>query len=337
MATSKDVARLAGVSQSTVSYVMSGTRTISDATRIRVETAMEQLSYQPNASARALVSRRTSVLGLVLNLGDDTAIASTLPFVRTVTSRAREHDYDVVLVTGDEGPSGLKRLAGHGIVDGMILMDVTSRDPRVDLVKSLDVPIVLIGTPDQPRGLHCIDIDGEAAGRLAVQELVDSGCTKVVLVGERATPVLKDLSNHVRRFESGALQVAAERDLDLEVANYSCRRPSDLDLIRVKVREWQSERVGVVARVTGAIDVVLQALLAEDISPGWEVPLVGLCTDRYATEMRVKVSNVSPEPSELSRLATQVLFSLLDGQTEVSEAQLVPPRFTRRSTTEHIR
>ena len=64
--TSKDVARLAGVSQSTVSYVMNGNRPISDATRKRVLDAIEALTYQPNAGARALASQRTRVVGLMV-------------------------------------------------------------------------------------------------------------------------------------------------------------------------------------------------------------------------------------------------------------------------------
>ena len=66
MVTSRDVARLAGVPQSTVSYVMSGRRSISPETRRRVEEAIETLGFQPNAGARALASQRSQVIGLVV-------------------------------------------------------------------------------------------------------------------------------------------------------------------------------------------------------------------------------------------------------------------------------
>ena len=66
MPTSKDVAEAAGVAQSTVSYVLSGKRPISEKTRKKVEAAIEQLTYQPNAGARALASRKTRVIGLVI-------------------------------------------------------------------------------------------------------------------------------------------------------------------------------------------------------------------------------------------------------------------------------
>ena len=68
MATIADVAKAAGVSSSTVSYVLSGKRPISQATRHRVEKAIRDLGFSPHAGARALASSRTNVLGLVVPL-----------------------------------------------------------------------------------------------------------------------------------------------------------------------------------------------------------------------------------------------------------------------------
>ncbi|GAA2277916.1 hypothetical protein GCM10010145_58660 [Streptomyces ruber] len=107
MVTSKDVALRAGVAQSTVSCVMSGSRAISPATRAKVERAMRELGYHPNAGARALKLRRTSVLGLVVRFSAQTELAGVLPFIETVTATARGHDYDVVLVPADEGHAGI--------------------------------------------------------------------------------------------------------------------------------------------------------------------------------------------------------------------------------------
>ena len=68
MATINDVARAAGVSPSTVSYVLSGRRPISAQTRERVQAAIAELGFHPHAGARALASRRTNVLALVVPL-----------------------------------------------------------------------------------------------------------------------------------------------------------------------------------------------------------------------------------------------------------------------------
>ena len=113
MPTSKDVAQAAGVAQSTVSYVLSGKRPISEKTRKKVEDAIEHLTYQPNAGARALASRRTRVIGLVIPFIPELHMASIMEFVSVIANTARRYDHDILLVTEDEGAAGLRRVVGH--------------------------------------------------------------------------------------------------------------------------------------------------------------------------------------------------------------------------------
>ena len=77
MPTISDVARAAGVSMSTVSYVLSGRRPISAETQARVKAAIAELGYHPHAGARALASSRTSVLALVVPLRVESACRSS--------------------------------------------------------------------------------------------------------------------------------------------------------------------------------------------------------------------------------------------------------------------
>src|SRR5699024_10073822 len=129
MTTIDDVARRAGVSASTVSYALSGKRTISAATRSRVEKAIAELGYTPHAGARALASARTNVLALMAPLRPDVDVSVIMQFVTGVVTKARSHDYDVLLLT-QEDAAGLSRVAS-GMVDGLILMDVEAKDQRI--------------------------------------------------------------------------------------------------------------------------------------------------------------------------------------------------------------
>src|SRR3954469_7920768 len=181
--TSKDVARIAGVSQSTVSYVMTGKRPISKSTRQRVLAAMEELTYEPNAGARALAGRRTQVVGLVLPFQAPAVTAGLLPFIETIAAYARANDHEVLLVTADEGSAGLQRLAGRALCDAIIMMDIREQDERVPVAASLPIPVVLVGVPDDPAGLYCVDLDFEAAARMAIDELADTEHHEVVVVG----------------------------------------------------------------------------------------------------------------------------------------------------------
>src|SRR6476619_1927171 len=184
---------------------MSGNRPISEATRRRVLEAIEALTYQPNAGARALASQRTHVIGLMVvpvhGPGlDGVPDAGALPFIETIASVARERDHDLLLVTADEGSEGLRRLAGRSLCDAIVLMDIEARDERVPVAAALPMPVVLIGVPDEPAGLYRVDLDFAAAAQLIVDELATAGHDSLAVIGYPAETLDRDL-NYVRRFE----------------------------------------------------------------------------------------------------------------------------------------
>ena len=89
MVTLADVARHAGVSASTVSYALSGKRSISDETRRRVERAVTDLGYHPNAGARALAGSRSHIIALVVPLRTDVYVPIMMEIAIAVTVAAR--------------------------------------------------------------------------------------------------------------------------------------------------------------------------------------------------------------------------------------------------------
>ncbi len=334
MATASDVAKRAGVSQSTVSYVMSGTRTISPETRARVEAAMKELSYHPNAGARALAGRRTNVIGLMARLPSNENVAALLPFIDTISGYCRERDYDLVLVTEDEGPAGLERLAGRAIADAIVLMDIRRDDDRLETARQLAVPVVLIGVPEDAHGLDCVDFDVRRAGQLAVEELTTTGHERVILVGE--PPSVRDENfGFVTQFTDGAREAAA--GVRFETYAPDAEGWPGLTGFESLAQGFAGEKAGIVARTPQAIDMVMQILEGVGLAPGRDVSVVGMCTDATAESFRRPVTNVSPEPRDVSRLAMQTLFARLSegdaGAGAGAGVQLVAPRLTRRATT----
>src|SRR5499427_357869 len=117
MVTIIDVARHAGVAPSTVSYVLSGKRAISATTRQRVLASISTLGYHPHAGARSLASNRANVIALVLPLRAGMHLPVLMQFASSVVTTARQHNHDVLLVTADEGPAGLRRIAASAMVE----------------------------------------------------------------------------------------------------------------------------------------------------------------------------------------------------------------------------
>ena len=203
-----DVAKAAAVSTSTVSYVLSGKRPISKETADRVHRAIRDLDYRPNAGARALAGGRTNVIGLVVPLRADDSVPVLMEFATAVVTRSRQFDYDVLLLTHEEGVAGLHRVAASSLADAFIVMDVQADDPRVPILRALHVPAVLLGLPGRSVGLSCVDLDFAASSALLVDHLVELGHRSIALVGSPAT-VYERRTGYAQRTLSGFTSAAA--------------------------------------------------------------------------------------------------------------------------------
>lgn len=183
MATISDVARAAGVSVSTVSYAISGSRPISQGTRRRVFAAMEELGYQPHAMARGLASKRSRIVGLHFPMQDRGLGFTELEFVVSAADTAFARGYHLILSPlTSEQPAELLRLTQQGLVDGVILMEVLQEDARVEMLRALKFPFSMIGRCADNRGLDYVDTDFDATMDAAVRYLAELGHTSLAYI-----------------------------------------------------------------------------------------------------------------------------------------------------------
>lgn len=186
-ATMTDVARLANVSLSTVSYVLTGARPISRATRERVLAAVAELGYSPHAMARGLASRRSTLVGLLLPLGEHGVGATVSAFVNGAASAASAAGYHLTLhPIGADDVHQLRELASRRLLDGALLMAVRLDDPRVEVLRELGVPFALIGRTADTTGVDYVDIDFDTTMADAVEHLVGLGHRRIAYVNHSA-------------------------------------------------------------------------------------------------------------------------------------------------------
>jgi DNA-binding LacI/PurR family transcriptional regulator len=208
-----EVARAAGVSISTVSYALSGKRPVSAQTRARIEQAVRDLGYRPNAGARMLAGDRTHIFALTEPLRADTHAPTHMAFVLATTVAARRHDYDILLLTDEEATAGMSRVAASGLVDAIIVLDVAPDDPRVELSRAIDTPVVFVGVPDDAEGLVCVDLDFEKAAEMAADALADEGHAHIGLIGQSAASYRT--SNFPPRVRTALERRGSERGLEV--------------------------------------------------------------------------------------------------------------------------
>jgi DNA-binding LacI/PurR family transcriptional regulator len=325
MTTIHDVARVAGVSISTVSYALSGKRSVSGATRRRIEEAVRELDYRPNAGARMLAGRRTYILAVTEPLRADTYAPAHMAFVLAVTTAARGYDYDVLLLTQDEATGGLRRVTSSRLVDAIIVLDVLAEDERATLVRTLDIPAVLVGVPRDPAGLVCVDLDFAAVGRVAVDRLADAGHRVVGLLGHPA-PVYDGGSNFPPRLLEGFLAGAAERGLDARVAKPG-HEPADVAAAVDELLGSERDLTGLVLHCEEHTQArVLEALASHGLRVPDDVSVISAASTFDTTRFRPPLDAIPLVPDETCSRAVELALAQLTAPVPPG-VELVPPHY----------
>jgi DNA-binding LacI/PurR family transcriptional regulator len=325
-----DVAKAAGVAPSTVSYVISGKRRISPSTRRRVEQCIRELGYHPNAGARALASSRTNVLALAVPLRADLNLSVIMQFVSSVVAAARAHDLDLLLLTKDDGPAELRRVASSSIADALIVMDVESVDGRVPMLSALDRPAVLIGLPEQHGGLSCVDLDFTAAGATCVHHLADLGHRDIALVGP-SPEVYRRGTSFAGRFRRGFDNAADERGV--RVTAHPCGHSYDAAMACLdQVFAADPDITGIVVHNEAVLPDVLAGLAARGRRVPEDISVLAVCPDDMAESGAVALTSVAIPAVEVGELAVRMTVRQLSGPPQ-PEVNLLPPRLTVRQST----
>ncbi|MCO8269839.1 LacI family transcriptional regulator [Actinoplanes sp. TRM 88003] len=333
MPTINDVARAAGVSPSTVSYVLSGRRPISAQTRERVQAAIAELGFHPHAGARALASSRTNVLALVVPLRADVSVPVIMQFATAVVTASRTHNHDVLLLTKDEGTAGLERVAHSTMVDALIVMDVERDDVRIQALRNLKQPSVLIGLPEDPAGIVCVDLDFEAAAAEALRHLAGHGHRRIALVGP-SPAVYKRGTTYAERFLTGFTTTSAE--LGLETMTHPCE--PDRAGVRACLADIDAQLPGVTALVVHneeALRLVLEEVQASGRRVPADISVVAVCPRDVALNMPLPLTSVDIPAHDVGGLAVETAMKLLDGRP-TEPVRLLPPTLVQRESTAPI-
>lgn len=182
-----EIARRSGVSRSTVSYALSGKRSVAEATRRRIQDVIDELGYRPNAAARALKEGRTRTLGLVIPPAAGRLTFMQLDFVASVMEAAGRADLDVLLSpSGGDHDRSFERIVSGRRVDGVILMEIRLDDPRVTRLQRAEMPFVAIGRTARPEGMCWVDVDYATLIGRCVDHLADLGHRHVALINRSA-------------------------------------------------------------------------------------------------------------------------------------------------------
>ena len=180
------VAARAGVGRGTVSRVINGSSQVSERTRQTVLAAVTELGYVPNLAARALVTRRTDTVALVVSESEDRLFGE--PFfagvVRGISAgvTAAGRQLVLALTAGQDGERPIERYLTRQHVDGVLLLSLHGDDPLPRQLRERGLPVVLGGRPAGGYAGACVDVDNAGGARAGVAHLLERGRRRVATI-----------------------------------------------------------------------------------------------------------------------------------------------------------
>lgn len=180
MVSSKDVAKHAGVSQTTVSRVLNSPEAVKKSTLDKVMKAINDLNYVPNANARSLVQNKTGTIALLSGPLNNPFFVDT---TSAIVNYANDKGYRVnVQFVNDQKLDKAYATAIENKVDGVILSCILIDDPIFEKLTRMDIPFITYNRKHK-NNEHFVEIDNFKAGYLAAKHLITQGHTALSWVG----------------------------------------------------------------------------------------------------------------------------------------------------------
>ncbi len=325
MATIKDVAARAGVSQSTVHYALNGKRSISDSVRQRVIAVVAELDYSASALGQRLRQSRSYSIGMIapqLPTWD----ASSMEMLMSTSATASAAHHNMAIFVGQSAEQTVQLLRNQ-TVDGLILIETTHNDPRIEALREGKYPFVLLGRTENLTGLTSVDFDFEQAVFVALENLVKLGHRRIGLIAPE--PSTLENRYYVQR---GIERAQATYDF-VATSVFEGQRLNVEDGYRVTEKLLTLEPNVTAIFAAGHSHVgVLRSLYSHNIRVPDDCSVIGITTAQVAEWSIPKLTSVDIPLFDMSQTATKLLLKKLAGE-EICEQILAPAKLVAREST----
>lgn len=328
-----DVARSAGVSKTAVSFAFNYPDRLGQATLDRVLQVADDLGYMPHPAARALSTRRSGSIGVLVP--QSLSIVFANPFmselIRSLGESFEAHDLTLLLVPPLAG--SLEGAVRQASVDGFISLGLNPGDPAFGVLEQLGIPTVLMDTQGAP-GHPVVNVDDAAGAESAAQHLVDLGHQRLALI------LLPPARDHAGLTPVALRRLAGYRAV---IDREGLPEPflvTAAPTAEAGARAFRSLPKGR-SRPTAVLamsDVTAIGLMAAALKAGLDVPkdlsVVGYDDVPMSAWTNPPLTTVHQPIAEKGRLAARLLIRRLEGREVLSPAELGTSLIVRGSTTQ---
>ena len=305
--TTKDLARICGVSRSTINRALNGNGRINPETKKRILDTARELDYHPDLNARSMVNGKSGILGVIVENLDNRFYTSILD---AILQEAEQDSYIINIAIHQNRTSVeaevLRTLLGHK-VDGIILNPVSKGQMLADRLDKLPVPYCVLGfseISDRP----CVGVDEYRLGYEAARYIIGKGYEHIVFV----VPSYFDLQGQVSGAHSlrwkGIQKAALEEGIMTSiVTDLSFARPC------VEIFKKSSRRTAFFCSADFDAKVVGSALLSAGYLYRRDYGLMGVDASQKFDNWGPRITSVDNHTSLMGKYAEQIVMSKMSG------------------------
>lgn len=311
--TRADVAKLAGVSETIVSYVINNNRYVAKEKRQRVEEAVKALNYRPNNMARALKGKKSNQ---ILFIADHITNEYFASIVSEMDQYAYQAGYLISLCANRNTPEFVSQVISRQY-DGIIISSASFPEEYVQQFSQAGIPVVVFRRfrhQDSSKGVAVLGTGLYVGAREAVRELVSRGCKHIIYAdrisarGQMSKPDDLRLSGFVDEMEASGLQAG------LESMICGCHSQEELEA-EVKRRIESGEKIdGVFGRNDRIACVVMTAAMKSGLSVPEDIQVIGFDDSSISRYCSPKLTTIRVNQKAIAETAVDMLTELINGR-----------------------
>lgn len=190
--TIKDVAKLAGVSISTVSRVMNNSKPVSPEAKQKVLDAINKLDFKPNELARSLVMRKSNLVGVIV---EDIGIEYMAQLIRGVEEIGRVYNYDILLSSSygsEESLANSIAFLATKQVEGLVIITQNITDETLIKLRETRIPFVLLDRFHSYKNIHSVKVDYEKEEYNLIEHLYDMGHENILFINDKEDNIINN-------------------------------------------------------------------------------------------------------------------------------------------------
>ncbi len=331
MATMKDIAKLAGVSTSTVSHVINNNRYVSDEIREKVQKVVHQLNYRPSALARSFKLQETKTIGMLVTATQNPFFAE---MVAEVEHYCSQQNYSLILTNTEGNSERLKNNLQTLLqkqVDGLILMCSETKLAEIALPE-ITIPTVIMDWWPYPLNADKVLENSEYGGYLATKTLIDHNHKKIAIItGNLQKPLAQNrLQGYKKALKEAGIPLnlawIIESHFDFEGGRVSAE----------KLLQQQEKPTAIFACNDSIALGVYQAIWAMGLHIPEDISIIGYDNIAISPYLTPPLTTIAQPKKALAEMAVQTLLENIKNNENQHRTFMLEPSLIIRESVRNL-